>query len=93
VKPGHLLSSSATPVARIWDSESCKTLYACWNEHGFVTRQDRLAERNNTARIIGHGHSIGAFLAVWLIWKWLADLAVLVTIQTTILSLLVPVCV
>jgi hypothetical protein len=80
VKSKHLLSSSATPVARIWDSKGCKALHACRNKHGFVTWQDCLAERNNTPRIICHGHSTGAFLAVRLIWKRLADLAVLVTI-------------
>jgi hypothetical protein len=85
-----LLSSRFTPIARARDSQGSRGFYTRGNEHGFVTWQDSLAKRDNITGLIRRSGCTSAFLAVWLVWKWLADIAVLVAVQTAILTGSVP---
>lgn len=59
---------------------------ARWDEHGFVAWQDCLAERDNTASVVRYANGTRAWLAVRLVREGLAYFAVLIAIQTTILT-------
>ena len=81
-----LLPSGATPIAGVWDRKGRRSFDACGNKHRFVAGQNGLAERDNTASIVCDANAPSAGLAIRLVREWLADLAALVTVQTTILT-------
>lgn len=76
-----------TPVRHIWYSESGQRLDCGWDQHGFVSWEDSLAEGDRRARIVGNANRGCARLAVWLAWEWLADAAAVVAVETTILRI------
>ena len=80
VKMDSLLSSGSAPIARVRDGEGRPAVHAGRNEHGFIARQNCLAERDSTASIVRYTDGTSALLAVRLIGERLADLAILVAI-------------
>lgn len=55
------------------------------DEHGLVTGQHSLTERNRLSSLVLGLDTTRTVLAVRLVGEWLVDLPVVVTVQTTIL--------
>lgn len=82
----HLLSGGFTPVAEVRHGKSSCVLDQRGNQHGLVSRQHSLADRNLLAALILRAHGTRAVLAIRLIGERLLDLTVLVAIETAILA-------
>lgn len=80
-----LLGSSFTPVAGIRHSKSCQALNQGGNQHGLVTGQDGLADRDLAAGLVMSLHSPSTVRAVGLVREGLLDFAILVAVETTVL--------
>jgi len=80
-----------TPIAWVWNSQAGGVVHGGRNQHGFIAWKHSLTERNNTPSFIGNADVVGRCLAVWFIWEWLLDIAVVVTVQSAILFLLVEI--
>jgi hypothetical protein len=82
----HLLSGGFTPVAEVRHGKSSYVLDQRGNQHGLVSRQHSLADRNMLAALILRAHGTRAILAIRLVGERLLDLTVLVAIKTAILA-------
>lgn len=80
-----LLGSSFTPVAGIRHSKSCHALNQGGNQHGLVTGQDGLADRDLAAGLVMGLHSPSTVRAVGLVREGLLDFAILIAVETTVL--------
>lgn len=86
----HLLSGGFTPVAEVRHGKSSNVLDQRGNQHGLVSRQHSLADRNMLAALILRAHGTRAILAIRLVGERLLDLTVLVAIETAILAHAAP---
>lgn len=80
-----VLRSGLAPVRHAGDGESGKFLDQGWDQHGLVTRQDSLAESHRLAGLVRDLHSTSTILTVGVAGERLLDLAILVTVKTTVL--------
>lgn len=80
-----LLGSSFTPIARIRHSKSSHTLNQGGNQHGLVTRQDGLTDRDLAASLVVGLQSPSTIRAVGLVGEGLLDFAILIAVETTVL--------
>jgi hypothetical protein len=81
-----VLGSGLAPVGHVGNSQSLEFLDQSGDQHGLVTRQDGLAERDGLAGLVLGLDGTGTILAVRLVGEGLFDLAILVTVQTTVLG-------
>ena len=89
LKQGDLLCSRTGPITWSWNSELCIVLNGCGYQHCFVARQDSLTKRDIAFRIVLTPNVAGTVDTVWLIRKWLLNLAVVITVKSSILQTLV----
>jgi hypothetical protein len=66
-----VLSSSTGPVFGSWNSKCCGRCDFGWDQHGFVSGKDGLAERDDLAGQVSNANSVWTVVAVWLVGEWL----------------------
>ena len=81
-----VVGSSFTPVARVWVGKLRPTLHSGRNEHGFIDWEQRLKEGNDATRIVLDPDVGRRLLAVRFVGKRLLNIAILVTVETTVLK-------
>ena len=74
------------PIARAGNGKVGKTSYQRGNQHGFITGKNSLTERDHIASVVLHTNVGTCGLTIRLAGKWLLDIAVVVTVQATILK-------
>lgn len=85
----YVMSRSACPVIYsrysyyYWGAVNLR-----WDKHIFVSRQNSLTDCVYMSTIINDLHSADSIVTVRLVGKWFANIPIVVTIKTAILSLL-----
>ena len=82
----NILCSRGEPVIRAWNGELCPAVDLGGNDHGLISGENGLTKGNGLSTLVLCAYCTGTVHTVWLIGKGLADLAVLVAVESTILS-------
>lgn len=85
MRRNHLLCSRACPVFRARDSQSGRVLHVGRDQHSFITRKNSLTDGNVARSLVMAADIARAVDAVRLVRKWLLDVPVLVTEESTVL--------
>ena len=81
----NLLGRSFTPVLGIRHSESGQILDQVWNQHGLISREHRLTERDLRFALVAGRHSTSTVRTIRPVREWFLEFSVFITIETTIL--------
>ncbi len=79
------MRSRPAPITGVWNSQGRIVGDSSGNEHGFVTREHRLTERDNATSIVLNANVARRGLAVGLARERFLNVAAFVTIQTAVL--------
>lgn len=82
-----VLGSGLAPVGHVGNSQGLELFDQSGDKHGLVTGKDGLAEGDSLAGLVLGLDSTGTILAVRLVGEGLLNLAILVTVQTTVLDM------
>lgn len=83
----HLLCCRACPVFRARDSQSSRVLHIGRDQHGFIAWKNSLTDGNVARSLVVAADIACTIDAVGLVRKRLLDVPVLVTEESTVLSL------
>ena len=87
----NILCSSRKPVIRAWNGQLGPAVDLGGDDHCFISRKNRLTEGDCLAAFVLCSYGSSSINAVWLAGEGLADLAIPVAVESTILRMLVQI--